>query len=228
MANAILILGDSGTGKSYSMRTLNPEETFVINVIGKPLPFKGSKQQYVDMIDGKIGNHICTDNYLKIESILKKISAERPHIKNIVIDDYQYIMCNEFLSRCLENGYGKYAEIGNHAFKPINAIKDLRPELNVFLMWHSVLESDGSYKIKTVGKMLNDYVTVEGIFTHIFHSLYMDNEYKLLTNRHDKYLAKNPPGIFDDKFIPNDLQFIIDKIHNFYYGEEELTINEAA
>jgi hypothetical protein len=222
MANAILILGQSGTGKSYSIRNLDPSETFVINVIGKMLPFRDSRRLYRDMIDGKVGNHICTDNHSKIESLLNKINTDRKHIKNIILDDYQYLMCNEFLKRCLETGYGKFAEIGQHAFKPLDVIKNLRDDLNIFFMWHPTKEQDGSFKIKTVGRMIDDYIEVEGLFTHIFFAMYTDGEYKFLTNREDKYLAKNPPGIFEDKFIPNDLQFIIERMNDFYGIEKEV------
>src|SRR5665213_393234 len=103
MSNASLIIGESGTGKSTSIRNLNPSETFIINVLNKPLPFKGYKSFYTKIsADAKTGNYYSSDDYQRIEQLIKKVNAERPEIKTLIIDDFQYLMANEFMRRALE------------------------------------------------------------------------------------------------------------------------------
>src|SRR6266851_2709948 len=98
MSNTSLIMGESGTGKSTSIRNLNPKETFIINVLNKPLPFKGYKSNYTKLsADGLTGNYYSSDDYQAIERLVRKINNDRPEIKNLIIDDFQYLMANEFM-----------------------------------------------------------------------------------------------------------------------------------
>jgi len=117
MSNTSLIIGESGTGKSTSIRNLNPEETFIINVLNKPLPFRGYKNQYkMVSADGATGNYYASNKYENIVLVINKINAKRLDIKTLIIDDFQYLMANEFMSRALERGYDKFSEIGKHAY----------------------------------------------------------------------------------------------------------------
>jgi len=215
MSRACLIIGESGCGKSTSIEHLNPEETFLINVENKPLPFRGHKSKYKMVGTGEGGNCLATDNYELILKYLRAINKERLFIKNIIIDDFQYIMCNEFMGRATEKGYGKFAEIGQHAWFILNALSKFRDDLNIFVLSHSMRDEDGVYRCKTIGKMLDNTITVEGLFTVVLHALLIDGHYKFQTQVSVHHLAKSPRGMFNDMYIDNNLQLVIDAIKGY-------------
>src|SRR5258708_14332322 len=107
MNNCVIVLGESGSGKSTSLRNLNPEETFVLNVLDKPLPFRGYKKKYND----NAKNYYSTDNYLAIIKYINAINERRPEIKSIIINDFNFIMSNEFMHRSSERGYDRFTDI---------------------------------------------------------------------------------------------------------------------
>ena len=159
--SSIAIVGESGTGKSSSygqipeigVKGLNPKETVVINVAGKDLPFRGWKKMY----SGKLsegGNYFESSDAAQISTGVKYISDNRIDIKNIVIDDAQYIMSFEFMKRAKENGYGKFADIGVNLGKVIEASRISRRDLKVYFLWHPEKDNLGNLKMKTVGKMV--------------------------------------------------------------------------
>lgn len=223
MSNITLIIGESGTGKSTSIRTLDPKETFVINVLDKPLPFKGAKKNYIAATqEHPNGNYSATDNYEKIISQIRYINQKRPDIKNIIIDDWQYIMANEFMRRAKEIGYGKFTEIAQHAWSVIAEANNSRDDLFFFFLSHSDTDQFGKARCKTIGKMLDDKITIEGMFTVVLHAIVDDNQYKFLTQVNGSYLAKSPMGMFDNLMIPNDLGEIKKKMLEYYHGEGEL------
>ena len=156
--SCIAIVGKSGTGKSTSfgqfpelgIKGLDPKETAVINVSGKDLPFRGWKKLYAGKFtDG--GNYFESSNAAQIAKAVEYISSSRPDIKNIVIDDAQYIMAFEFMQRAKESGYGKFADIGVNLGKVITASKNSRNTLKVYFLWHPEQDRDTGYKMKTVG-----------------------------------------------------------------------------
>ena len=117
MSNAILILGESGTGKSTSIRTLNPDETFIVNVIGKPLPFKGAKSKYMPLsADGLTGNYYATDDTATIKRVISLIDKKRADIKTLVIDDFGYTITNSFMRKANQRGYERFIEIAKDMF----------------------------------------------------------------------------------------------------------------
>lgn len=211
MANCILIIGESGTGKSTSLRNLKPEETFLINVLDKPLPFRGYKKMYQSK-EG--GNYATTDNAAKIIKIIEAVS-KREGVKSIVIDDFQYIMANEFMKRASETGYGKFTEIAQNAWKVINAANAVSNDIDIFFLSHSHSKDGGTIKCKTIGKMLEEKISLEGMFTIVLHALIIDGQYKFLTQNHNNHLAKSPMGMFDRLLIDNDLQEIKKTIHEY-------------
>lgn len=221
MANITLIIGESGTGKSSSIETLDPKETFVINVIDKPLPFRGANTRYKRRDKDNAGNYTSTDDYDKILKVIAFINKEMPHVKNVIIDDFQYIMANEFMRRAKERGYEKFTEIAQHAWTIISNAQLCRDDLYFFFLSHSESTQDGIVKAKTIGKMLDDKITVEGMFTVVFHSLINDGKYKFLTQNDSVHIAKSPRGMFDDKAIDNDLGKIKVEMSK-YYGENEV------
>jgi len=221
MSTPVLIIGESGSGKSTSIRNLDPKETFIINVLDKPLPFKGWKKMYHNPSEDKTAkcNMFSSDNAKKIITIIKKINDNLPEIKNIIIDDFQYVMANEFMNRSMERGYDKFTEIAKNAWSIINEAVNCRSNIVFYFLSHSDVDINGKTKCKTIGKMLDDKITIEGMFTIVLNSLVTENGYLFLTQSTDKYSAKSPMEMFDTKTIPNDLKFVSDKI-NEYFNED--------
>lgn len=218
MSNATLVIGESGTGKSTSIRNLDESETFIINVLDKPLPFKGFKKKYIKVNkDG--GNYFVSDDYNDILKSIKYVSDNRPEIKNIIIDDYQYIMANEFMRRAMDRGFDKFTEIGQHAWKIIEYSVKCRDDLFFFFLSHSELDASGRFKCKTIGKMIDNTITLEGMFTTVLHTAVMDGKYKFITQNNGVHIAKSPMGMFDSIYIDNDLNQVKIHMNNYYSGE---------
>jgi len=239
MANAVAVVTESGFGKTTSLgsipelgiKGLNPEETFLINVKDKPLPFRGWKNQYkrVDISAGppKVGNYIGTSNPYDIIKVIQYVSANRPDIKHLVIDDYQYLMSEEFMANALKSGFDKFNKLAKNAYDVINAGISAREDLNFFLLTHSELIENGfqtSYKIKTIGKMLDSKVTLEGLFTVVLYGkqTWDDKEKKVtkefVTNFDGQFPAKSPVGMFPNTYILNDLGYVAKCIHAYNHG----------
>ncbi len=217
MSNATLVIGKSGTGKSTSIRDFDEKETFIINVLDKPLPFKGYKKKYTK-VTKEGGNYFSSDNSDSIIKMIKYINNERTDIKNIVIDDFQYVMANEFMRRAMDKGWEKYTEIGKHAWEIIDFSIKCRDDLFLFFLSHSDDES-GTSKCKTIGKMIDEKITLEGMFTIVLHTHVMDNKYKFITQNDGYHTAKSPMGMFDDLSIDNNLVFVKEKMKSYYLGE---------
>ncbi len=206
MSHSVLVLGESGCGKSTAIRTLPPKETMIINVIGKPLPFRGANKKY-------------SDDYAAIMRVISLVNNKRADIKYLVIDDYGYTITNSFMRKANQKGYDKFVEMAAESFNILEKIGSLRDDLFCFVMMHTEIDQQGRYKPKTVGKMIDQYVNIEGKFTYVFHALVNDSEYVFLTNNDSRHMAKTPMGLFDDLFIPNDLNLICETIIN--YEDEE-------
>lgn len=226
MSQSILVIGESGVGKSTSMEKLDPKSTFLINTIGKELPFKGSRKLYspYDKTTQK-GNTLATTSHEVMIKILKGIDQQLTHFKQVVIDDSQYIMSFEFMKRAKEKGFDKFVEIAQHYFEVIRTAQSLRNDLTVFFLSHSEdVGSNGSMKtkIKTVGKMLDEKITIEGLFTIVLHAQARKHDKKIehyfLTNSDGSTTAKSPAGMFDLE-IPNDLNFVLQRVKAYYEGE---------
>lgn len=228
MSEIIAIVGQTGTGKSTSITELNPKETAVIGCTNKALPFRGWKKQYVS---GKGGNYLISADSKTIVTALRILSESRPEIKNIIIDDFQYLMSTEFMNRSDEkgsNGWDKYIDIARHAWDVITTARELREDIKVFFMTHdeTVQESFApKRKIKTVGKMLDEKVTLEGLFTVVLFTDVTKNtesgklEYKFITQNDGSTTGKSPRGMFEEMLIPNDLVFVIKKMDDYNEGE---------
>jgi hypothetical protein len=221
MSNTVLVIGESGVGKSTSIRNLDPSETFIINVLDKPLPFKGYRKNYIKMKDwnDREGNYYSSDIHANIIKCIGIINTEMPHIKNIVIDDWQYTMCNEYMRRATETGFAKFTEIGQHAWQIINALSNCKPDMNGFVLSHNDTDQNGKMKCKTIGKMLDEKITVEGMFVIVLHCIIVDGQHKMLTQNNGQYIAKSPMGMFDKKLIDNDLAYVKEQM-NLYFNED--------
>jgi len=216
MSNTILIIGESGSGKSSSIRNLNHEETIIINVLNKPLPFKGYKKKYSSTpSETRMANYFATDDYKKIRECIARVNSKK-EVKNLIIDDFQYVMANQFMKKAMERGFDKFTEIGQSAWQIIKDLTECREDLNCFVISHSDVDSTGKSKCKTIGKMLDDKICLEGMFTVVLHALTSENKYKFLTQNDGVHIAKSPMGMFKDKYIDNDLMEINKSIDEYF------------
>ena len=222
MASKLIgIVGSTGTGKSTSIKHLNPEETYIINVAKKELPFKGSETLY----NAEKKNYREVDDAVEITRLLQNISQKAPHIKNIIIEDSNYIMGFAIVSKATEVGYTKFSIMARDIVELFREARKLRDDLKVFYFTHPETIEDGGeiigYKIKTAGKLIDNQIVLEGLFTVCLYTNVEDNKdgsvtYSLLTNRYRKYPAKSPDGMFADTKIPNNLQTVVDTIDEYY------------
>jgi ABC-type dipeptide/oligopeptide/nickel transport system ATPase component len=219
MNNAVLILGESGSGKSTAIRTLPPEETFIVNVIGKNLPFRGSNKKYTKLSpDGKEGNYYISDNVPQIIRIIKLINEKRPEIKYLVIDDAGYILTNEYMAKSLEKGWEKYNALGKSFFDFLNSFSNVRDDLMCFIMMHVEKDANGKTHPKTVGNVIDKHICIEGKFTYCLSTVVNDGNYKFVTNNDNINMCKSPAGMFDH-YIDNDLLLVSEKIKEYLNGE---------
>ena len=200
MAVLVMIYGQSGTGKSTSLRNFTNDEVAVINVSGKPLPFRSKLTTY------------DTDSYAKISSALGKIER-----KSIVIDDATYLMVNEFMRTAKVAGYQKYTDMAVNFNSLVAQASQLANDKIVYFLGHSDLKDDGTEHFKTIGKMLDNYVTVEGKFTIVLKTVVQDGKYYFSTHNSGQDTVKSPLGMFESNYVDNDLK-AIDAIIREYYG----------
>ena len=224
MANLIAIVGASGSGKSSSIRTLNSEETFIINVASKPLPFKGWRSKYtIWNKDNPNGNYVNTSDVPTISKVLTYINTKRPEIKNVIIEDSQYLMAFEAMDRAQEKGFQKFTDIAQKFYIVLKNGMSMRDDLNVIVTCHSEnigTSDDPQFKIKTLGKMIDNTITVEGLFTYVLFTSVQEGEdgstnYMFQTHSDGTTTAKTPMDCFEEDYIPNDLQYVIDKIKEY-------------
>lgn len=226
MANCCILLGKSGTGKSTSIKGLDPKETVVINTLKKRLPFKGSNGIY--NITNK--NLFNVDDYQQVINLIESIGKSAPHVKNIILDDCIYIMRKEYFKRAKESGYSKYTELAQHFQQIIATCESLREDINVFFILHSEdIQSDKTtvgYKVSTIGNLLDSQYNPVEVVPMVLYSAIKYNDkgeatYGFYTHRvmqgTVEIPAKSPNEMFDDDFIPNDLG-IVTKAMTEYYG----------
>ena len=215
------IVGSTGTGKSTAIKHLNPEETYIINVAKKELPFKGSEKLYNK--DNK--NYKEVDDANEITRLLRTISEKAPHIKNIIIEDSNYIMGFNIVSKATEVGYTKFSLMAKDMVELFREARMLRDDIVVFYLTHpEVIEDAGEiigYKIKTAGKLIDNQVLLEGLLTVCLYTYVEEKkdgkpEYNFITNRFKKFPAKSPDGMFPETKIDNNLQQVVDKVREYY------------
>ena len=200
----VLLIGASGTGKSTSLRNFTKDEVAVVNVLGKPLPFKSD-----------IKAPKCDD----YATILQAIAKTKK--KTIVIDDAGYLLTNEFMNKSSVKGYDKYNEMANNFFNLINGIKNIEDGKTVYLIMHDDTDEFGNVKPKTIGKLLDDKVNIAGMFTICIRAAYENNNYifRLKTNGQD--CVKTPFGMFEDDTMENDLKEFDKTIREYYELDKE-------
>ena len=202
MGLPVLILGESGSGKSYSIKNMDADSVGIFAVEKGLLPFKNkgfkvAKNSTYGMIMGALQN---------------------PQLKRYVIDDSQYLMVNEFFDRAKDTGYQKYTDIGLHFRNLVHHInQNLADDVIVYFLHHTELDSNtGKTKAKTVGKMLDNYLTLEGCFNIVLQAVAEGKDHYFITQSDGSNTAKSPEEMFADK-ISNDLAYV-DKTIREYYG----------
>lgn len=214
------IVGETGTGKSTAIKHLNPEETYIINVAKKELPFKGSEKLY----NTENKNYKEVDDPTEITRLLKTLSEKATHIKNVVIEDSNYLMGFRMVEKATEVGYTKFSVMAKDMVDMFRTARKLRDDLVIFYFSHpETIEDSGEiigYKIKTAGKLIDNQVLLEGLLTVCLYTDVEDTKdganYSFLTNRYRKRPAKSPDGMFDNLKIPNNLQLVKDAIIEYY------------
>lgn len=228
------IVGPAGSGKSSAFFPepeigivgLDPKQTFIINVSGKPFPFRGWRNLYIPLTStNKSGNYINSEDANVITKTMAYVSNERPEIKNIVIDDFQYLMGFEFVEKAMTKGYDKFSEIAMHCMQVLNMGRKLRSDIKTFVLAHSedVEVGFGNVvkKIKTVGRMVDEKIELPGMFTVLLYTKTTWNDtdkkttYEFVTNQDNIFPAKSPYGMFKNLYIPNDLGYVASCIDEY-------------
>lgn len=204
MAVCTLIIGKSGSGKSASMMNLDPAKTALISVLGKPLPFKGKFDQYV------------TDDSAKIIGAVKATKREI-----VVIDDANYVMTNIFMRDHSATGGGNsvftlYNTIGDKFWNMIDAFSKIPEDKRVYVMMHEEQNDFGSIRPKTIGRMIDEKVCLEGMFTICLRCIVSNGKHIFRTQSDGLDVSKSPMGMFDTDEIPNDLAFVDEAICEYY------------
>lgn len=216
MGKIVFIIGDSGTGKSTSIRNLDPESTYIINVFNKDLPFRGSAKSYRVKSDKHRGNLFVSNDPNKIIRVIEGIGNTRPEIKTLIIDDFGLIIGHEMMKSALIRGYDKFVLMAQAVDNIIEMIQTVRNDLYVFITWHTELAEDGKYKIKASGKMIENYIKPESKASIVLHTMIRDGRYFFITNNDGIHMSKSPMKMFDDLLIENDLQYVIEKMNDYY------------
>jgi len=215
MSIATLILGESGTGKSTSLRDLNPKNTLLIQAVKKPLPFRSTGWKPV--VKGEGGSVYHSDISANIVAAMQRTDKEI-----IVIDDFQYILANEFMRRVtdVETGnaaFAKYNEIARHAWDVFTQASALPDNKRVYVLSHTSTDDFGKTKIKTIGKLLDEKIVLEGLVTIVLRTMVSNGEYFFSTKNSGSDTVKSPIGLFESESIENNLANV-DKAICEYYG----------
>lgn len=198
MGIPVLILGESGSGKSTSMRNFDPDEVGIFNVASKPLPFRKKMKK----VDGASYGIILT-------------ALKAPKLKTYVIDDSQYLLCFEMFAKAKETGYNKFTDMALNFYNLIQfIIRKTPPDVIVYFLHHT--ETDGDkVRAKTVGKMLNEKLTVEGLFSIVLLCQTDGVSHLFVTQSDGSSTAKSPMEMFP-LTIDNDLKLVDSEIRKYY------------
>jgi len=213
MAYPVMILGESGSGKTRSIKNLTPSETLIVQPIKKPLPFRSAG--WVDFdAKTKKGSVVQTDSYEVIKKLC--LNAHKAGYKQIIIDDAQYIMMNESLRRSDEVGFKKFTDMAKGYVDLITTITNSDSNLVVYFMTHTEESDTGKVIAKTVGKMINQQVCLEGLFSIVLRCMCSDGQHFFTTKTSGMDCVKTPEEMFQDDKIENDLLNTTKAITEYY------------
>ncbi len=211
----VMVIGESGRGKSRALINMPPEATVVIDVVGKPLPFIGAGAKF------KRGENIFTlSEALPIIQKIEEVSRNKPTVEHVVIDDGQYIMATEFMAKANVKGYDKFTIMADNMWKILRVSANQRDGMKVFLLCHEEQE-EGQRHMKTLGKLLKEKLTPEGLSTIVLFAEAVKSgsktQYYFSTQTDGVTTAKSPEGMFPER-IPNDLWLVSQRIDEYYMG----------
>lgn len=218
MSISTLIIGESGTGKTCSARNLNPKKTLLIQPVRKPLPFPAK-----DWREGKGGNIYVCDDADKVILAMHKA----PH-EIIVIDDFQYFLLSPYMSRRNEKSYEKFSAIAGIGYDIAKAASSLDENKRVYILGHSATDDFGNIRVKTIGKMLDSVIVLEGLFTTVLRTRVdpANGGYFFRTQNDGTDTVKSPLGMFEYPEIENDIASV-DRIICDYYNINSNNIEES-
>ena len=231
MRSIICLAGLSNSGKSTSVKYLEPESTFIVSCTNKQLQIPGFRKKYhkVSIDNGKIvGNWYINNNYSQIEKILTVVSSTRPEIKTIILDDTNYLLSNETFATALNKGYEKFAVMAKNYYDLIQHCQNLRDDLTVVFITHVEnygTEIDPLYRMWTTGKMLTTQINLDGLFSYIIYSeRYIDDttdevNYRFKTKTDGNDTCRSVQGCFEEKYIEPNLKVVVDTINKFENGD---------
>lgn len=207
MGIPVMCLGASGSGKTYSIKNFDVDEVGIFSVEKNRLPFRKAFK-------------VCPNADYKV---IGKVLAN-PKLKTYVIDDSQYLLVNEFFDRAKEMGYEKFTDMALKFRNLIHFInKQMPDDCIVYFLHHTELDASGRKKAKTIGKMLDEKLTVEGCFDIVLMTEVADGEFSFRTKTTGFDSVKTPEDMFESELIPNDLKAVDTAIRNYYFNETEVT-----
>lgn len=210
MSVAVMVLGESGTGKTTALRNMDPKETLLIQTTRKPLPFRSTNWKYFGK-DSPTGNVFVADTADRIITLMRKTSR-----KIIVLDDFQYLLSFAFFRMREEKGFEKFTTIGGAGFDVLTAATSLPDDVRVYLLAHTQSDDGGRVKMKTLGKMLDEKLTPEGLFAIVLRTAVINGQYFFSTRNNGHDTVKSPLSMFPDEHIPNDLAAVDEAICAYY------------
>ncbi len=207
MSFACLILGESGTGKTCSLRNIDPSKALLIQPIRKPLPFPAAGWTET----GNERNIFVTPDPNTIVRVMEKTRKDI-----IIVDDFQYVLAAMFMNRRNEKGYDKFNDIGGAGYDIARTASELPPQKRVYVLSHTVTDDLGNTRIKTLGRMLDDKIVVEGMFTTVLRTQVENGRYMFSTHNSGSDTVKSPMGMFPEGLIDNDLAAVDARICEYY------------
>lgn len=220
MAEGILILAKSGTGKTTSLGNLNPDEVLVIQPRKKRLPFPHKGWTKWDKETQK-GSIFQTNEFNVIKAVLQKMQDAGKKV--VIIDDFVYIMAQRVMNDIDIKGFDKWTQLAADFNDLTNFIEDMNEDMRVYIMTHTDTDENGFIKMKTAGKLIDNLLTPEGMFTIVLGMTKNDGGSFFITNGSSMDPYKSPKDMFKDKQIPNDLKAVDDRICDFWDIKSKLT-----
>lgn len=211
MSYACLVLGESGTGKTCSLRNLDPKNTLLIQPVRKPLPFRSTGWKEIKQKGDGNNILVCSNP----QAIINCMHASPFDV--IVVDDWQYILASMYMAARNVKGFDKFTEIGGAGFDIAKAASELGENKRVYVLAHTASDEFGNTRIKTLGKLLDDKIVVEGMFTTVLRTHVENGRYLFSTQNSGSDTVKSPMGMFSEQYIENDLA-AIDRVICDYYG----------
>ena len=231
MSSLIGLAGLSNSGKSTSLKYLDPKSTFIISCTNKQLQIPGFRKKYqkIKIEDKKlVGNWLISNDYTQIQGILKIVSNTRKDIKTIVIDDANYLLSNATFKDALVKGYEKFTIQAKNYYDLIESTLELRDDITVIFISHIEncgTDEDPSWKLYTSGKMLTSKVNLDGLFSYLLYTeRYVDSDdevkYRIKTRTDGNDTCRSVAGCFADKYVEPNMKLIVDTINKFENSEE--------